>query len=571
KMAADLVGISLAVKAEEGYYSPVGHNQGLQLRLDQVVEAIRPAMTNPNIPKAGHNLKYDYVMLARYGLKVTPLSLDTMLMEWLRDPGSRNLGLKNLSWVMLNVQMTEISELIGKGKKQITMAEVEIEKAAPYAVADAEVVLRLIPQLEKDLEKGNFRKILDEIEIPLVTVLSEMEMNGIGLDRAFLEKMGVDLTTQMLELKKNVFQMVGEEFNLNSTQQLSDALFERLKLIPPEGTKKTASGHFSTAAAVLEPLRDQSEVVEWILNYRELSKLSSTYVKALPTQINARTQRVHTSYSQTGSVTGRLASNNPNLQNIPIRTEIGRKVRDAFIAAPGNQLLAIDYSQVELRIAAHMANDKAMIAAFQADQDIHAATAAAINEVDIKDVTKDHRRHAKAINFGLLYGMSPFGLTRTTDLTLAEAEDFVQAYFEQFPGVKIFIENLRNQALEDEYVETMLGRRRYFHGLAAQSNQLIKNRQLREAINSPIQGTAADIMKIAMLNVSNALKESGSAAKMLLQVHDELVLECPTDQVKQTAKLVQDEMAAAFTLKVPLKTDARAGLNWGKMKEIDAK
>jgi DNA polymerase-1 len=509
-------------------------------------------------------------MLARYGLEVTPLGLDTMLMEWLRDSGSRNIGLKNLSWVMLDVEMTMISELIGKGKKQITMAEVPIEKAAPYAVADAEVVLRLIPKMEKDLEIGNFREILEDIEIPLVTVLSEMEMNGIGLDRAFLEKMGAELTTQMQELKNKVFEIIGEEFNLNSTQQLSDALFERLKLIPPEGTKKTASGHFSTAAGVLESLRDQSEVVEWILNYRELAKLSSTYVEALPTQINSRTQRVHTSYSQTGSVTGRLASNNPNLQNIPIRTEIGRKVRDAFVAAPGNQLLAIDYSQVELRIAAHMANDKAMIAAFQADQDIHAATAAAINHVDIKDVTNDHRRHAKAINFGLLYGMSPFGLTRTTDLTLAEAEDFVEAYFEQFPGIKIFIEKLRKQALEDEYVETMLGRRRYFHGLGTQSNQLIKNRQLREAINSPIQGTAADIMKIAMLKVSNALKETGSSAKMLLQVHDELVLECPADQVKQTAKLVQEEMAAAFTLKVPLKTDARAGLNWGKMKEIEA-
>jgi DNA polymerase-1 len=319
----------------------------------------------------------------------------------------------------------------------------------------------------------------------------------------------------------------------------------------------------------LEELRKESPVVEWVLEHRELAKLKSTYVDALAEQVNPETGRVHTSYSQAGSVTGRLASNNPNLQNIPIRTELGRKVRHAFVAAPGNLLLAVDYSQVELRVVAHMAHDEAMIQAFKNDQDIHATTAAAVLGVDLDKVTSEHRRHAKAINFGLIYGMSAFGLTRSTDLTLAEAEDFVDAYFKQFPGVKKFLDDLREQVVKQEYVETLMGRRRYFPGLSTQRNQLIKNRQLREAINSPIQGTAADIMKLAMLDLSAALKESGLKAQMLLQVHDEVVLECPEKELKQTAKLVMEKMAQAYKLEVPLKTEARAGVNWGTMNLVE--
>jgi DNA polymerase-1 len=318
----------------------------------------------------------------------------------------------------------------------------------------------------------------------------------------------------------------------------------------------------------LELLADQSPVVETILEHRELAKLKSTYVDALPMQVNPVTKRVHTSYGQSGSVTGRLSSTDPNLQNIPIRTELGRKVRDAFVAAPGDLLLSVDYSQVELRIAAHMADDKAMIDAFRADQDIHATTAAAVASIPLEKVTPEMRNHAKAINFGLIYGMSAFGLTRTTDLTLAESEDFVEAYFKQFPGVKTFLDDLRRQAVQLEYVETLMGRRRYFPGLGEQKNQQIKQRRLREAINAPIQGTAADIMKVAMLDVAEALKTSGLKAKMLLQVHDELVLECPEDEIEETARLVEDKMSSAYPLKVPLKTDARAGLNWGKMKPV---
>ncbi len=569
KMQAELVGVSLAVKPKQGYYIPVGHREGKQLPLDDVMDALRDPLTNSKIPKAGHNLKYDFIMLARYGLNVSPLGFDSMLAEWLRDPGSRNLGLKNLAWVRLDIQMTAIDTLIGKGKKQITMAEVSIEDAAPYAAADAEVVLRLMPGLKEEIGGTKADDLFVDIEMPLIRVLADMEMEGIALDVDFLAKMSGELENRMQELTSTIYKAVGREFNINSTQQLSDVLFVGLKLTPPEGTKKTASGHFSTAAGVLEGLRGKNPIVETILEHRELSKLKSTYVNALPLQVNPYTNRVHTSYGQTGAITGRLSSTNPNLQNIPIRTELGRKVRNAFIAVPGKLLLAVDYSQVELRIAAHMADDKAMLDAFLKDQDIHATTAAAIYNIPLADVNSSQRRHAKAVNFGLIYGMSAFGLTRTTDLTLAEAEDFVDAYFNGFPGVKDFLDHLRRQVLEHEYVETLLGRRRYFHGLSAQKNHQIKNRQLREAINAPIQGTAADIMKLAMLKVNSGLKKSKLNAKMLLQVHDELVLEVSEGELIKTTKLVSEGMSSAYQLKVPLKTEARAGVNWGKMKNVE--
>jgi len=373
----------------------------------------------------------------------------------------------------------------------------------------------------------------------------------------------------MNEIELKVYEAVGETFNINSTQQLSDALFKRLKLTPPDRTKRTASGHYSTSADVLEALSGKHKVVDWILEYRELAKLMSTYIDALPSEVNPRTGRVHTSYNQTGSVTGRLASSDPNLQNIPVRTELGRQVRQAFVAGAGCQLLSVDYSQVELRIAAHMSDDQAMLAAFRNNQDIHATTAAAILNIPLDQVTKDQRRHAKAINFGLIYGMSPFGLTRTTDLTLAEAEDFVEAYFKRFPGIKNYLDRIRVQAATDGYVETLLGRRRYFPGLKTQQNQNIRNREEREAINAPIQGTAADIMKLAMIRVNQALKENGLSARMLLQVHDELVVECPTEELTAAARLVQQVMESAYPLKVPLETEARRGANWGLLNPLE--
>jgi DNA polymerase-1 len=571
QMAAKLVGISLAMQKGTSYYIPVGHTVGSrdQLPWETVKAALREPLTRSRLPKAGHNLKYDFVVLARHGLRMTPLGFDTMLAEWLVNPISRSLGLKNLAWVRLGLKMTEIEELIGKGKKQISMAQVSISDAAAYAADDAEVILRLMPQLQKEMSEKQALQLFEEVEMPLVSVLADMEMAGIALDTDYLQQMSKDLNQRLNAIEDQIFKAVGEPFNLNSPQQLSEALFDRLGLSPPDRTRRTASGFYSTAAGVLEALIGAHVVVDWILEYRELSKLKSTYVDALPQQVNPRTGRVHTSYNQTGSVTGRIASSDPNLQNIPIRTELGRQVRRAFVADRGYQLLSADYSQVELRIVAHMAQDQAMLAAFRAGQDIHTATAAAIYGIPIDSVTGEQRRHAKAINFGLIYGMSPFGLTRTTDLTLAEAEDFVDSYFRQFPGVKLYLDGMRRKATEQGYVETLLGRRRYFPGLKTQRNRNIRNREEREAINAPIQGTAADIMKIAMLRVPQALKESGLSAKMLLQVHDELVLECPDEELHETASLVRKVMREAYELDVPLRTDARSGPNWYEMVPVE--
>ena len=571
QMRAELVGISLAVDERRGYYVPVGHRRGQQLPLQAVLTALRPPLAEARIPKAGHNIKYDYVVLARYGLKISPLGFDTMIAEWLTNPDSRNLGLKNLAWVRLGREMTGIDALIGKGKKQISMAEVSIEEAARYAADDAVVVLQLMPQLQDALDGAGATPLFEEIEMPLIPVLAAMEMNGIALDMDFLERMSAELLERMRTIEEQIYQAVGGTFNLNSPKQLSEALFDRLKLRPPAGIRRTSSGYFSTAAGVLETLRDQHPVIQWVLEYRELSKLRSTYVEALPQQVNPHTGRVHTSYNQAGSRTGRIASSDPNLQNIPIRTELGRRVRQAFIAAPGNQLLAVDYSQVELRIVAHMSGDKAMLEAFRRGQDIHATTAAAVFGVPLEEVTPTQRRHAKAINFGLIYGMSPFGLTRSTDLTLAEAENFVQAYFQKFPGVKRYLDDIRKQAAEQGYVETLLGRRRYFPGLRDAQGRQQREREEREAINAPIQGTAADIMKIAMLRVASVLRESGLHARMLLQVHDELVLECPQAEIEATAAAVRSAMESAYPLDVPLSAEARVGKNWGALRPLETK
>ena len=570
QMQAELVGISLAVQPDTGYYIPIGHtgNQVSQLNRDAVIEALIPPMTSPDIVKAGHNIKYDFVMLARSGLRVSPLGFDTMIAEWLVDPTSRNLGLKNLAWVRQGIKMTDIQQLIGKGRDQISMAEVPVEKAAPYAAADAAVVLGLIPELQADLEKRNAGSLFSDLEMPLVEVLADMEMAGVALDTGYLSKMSTELDSQIVELSENIYSEIGETINLNSPQQLSAALFDKLEIQPPDRTQKTASGFYSTSAGTLESLKGAHPVVDRVLEYRELSKLKSTYVDALPLQVNRRTGRVHTSFNQTGSVTGRLASSNPNLQNIPIRTELGRRVRNAFIASPGNQLVSVDYSQIELRIVAHIAKDRNMIAAFKASQDIHAATAAAIYDVPIDSVTSAQRRRAKGVNFGLIYGMSAFGLTRYTDLTLAEAEDFMHAYFEQFPGVKSYLEDTRRLAAEQGYVQTLLGRRRYFLGLKNQSNRNIRMREEREAINAPIQGSAADIMKMAMLETARALASDRNPARIILQVHDELVLECPQEDALPIANLVSKIMESVYKIDVPLETDARSGLHWAEMKAV---
>ena len=565
EVTAELVGISLAVKEGHGYYIPVGHVSGNNLEIKKVIAALTPAMTDSKIGKVAHNAKYDYIMLARYGLIISPLTFDTMLAEFIVDPSSRNLGLKNLSEYRLGEEMTHIEELIGKGKKQISMAEVAIESVANYAAADAETTLRLMPIMQKELQRVNGTKLLDEIDMPLTPVLAEMEMTGALIDTKFFAAMSQELGQRLAEIEKEIFQLAGKTFNLNSPQQLSDVLFNHLRLEPPDKGRKTTTGFYSTSADVLEALRGKHPALDFILEHRELSKLKSTYVDALPAAMDPNTGRVHTSYSQIGAVTGRLSSNNPNLQNIPIRTETGRRVRNGFIADKGNVLLSVDYSQIELRIVAHMAQDEAMLKAFRAGEDIHATTAAAIYDIELDNVTKDMRRHAKAINFGLIYGMSAFGLTRSTDLTLAEAEEFVKAYFTKFPGVKKYLDGMRRQAAEIGYVETLLGRKRYFPALQGKINMQLKNREEREAINAPIQGTAADIMKLAMLKIPSALQAAGLKGKMLLQVHDELVLECPKKEVEKTAKVVQETMAEAYPMSIPLETEARAGASWGEM------
>ena len=570
EMTAGLVGISLAFKEGEGYYIPVGHNTKTQLPLEGVLSALRIPLTDSRIPKIGHNSKYDYIMLARLGLEPTPLAFDTMIAEWVVDPSSRNLGLKNLAAARLGEAMTHIEDLIGKGKKQRSMAEVAIQDAAVYAVADAEITLRLQPLLEAELKRiPRAWDLFTGIEMPLVSVLAEMEIAGVALDRDFFAAFSVQLDERMKAIEQDVYAAVGKTFNINSTQQLSDVLFVTLRLTPPDQGRKTASGHYSTAAGVLDEMSGQHPVVDMVLEYRELSKLKSTYVDALPVQIHPETGRVHTSFSQTSAVTGRLSSSNPNLQNIPTRTEIGRRVRRGFVAEAGNVLLSADYSQIELRIVAHMAGDEAMLNTFRAGQDIHATTAAAIYGIPLQQVSKEQRRHAKAINFGLIYGMSAFGLTRTTELTLAESEDFVAAYFRQFPGIKKYLDGIRREAAQKGYVETLLGRRRYFPALKSQLNYNLKNREEREAINSPIQGTAADIMKIAMLKIPPALAQASLHGRMLLQVHDELVIECPLTELTATARLVQQVMENSYSISIPLSTEARWGLNWDEMKPVE--
>ena len=572
---SDLVGISLAVEPGEGYYIPVGHLPDLsgssQLELESVIKTLQKPMTAKKIEKVGHNLKFDYTVLARYGLAAEPLIFDSMMAEWLCHPSSRNLGLKSLAWVRLGIEMTEISELIGTGRKQKTMAEVPIADAAPYAAADAEICLRLRPVLEKELEERGVKSLFEDLEMPLIRILAAMEMSGIALDTEFLAGLSDELAERLGAIEAELFDMVGHPFNVNSTQQLSDVLFEDLALKPPDGTRKTASGKYSTAADVLDSLKEEHEAVGLVLEHREIAKLKSTYADSLREQINPETGRVHTSYSQTGAITGRIASANPNLQNIPIRTELGRQIRRAFVATRAHTLLAVDYSQIELRVAAHMANDKTMIKAFKEDQDIHDTTAAAVFGADLSKVTREQRRRAKAVNFGLLYGISPYGLTRTTDMTLAEAEEFVKAYFDTFIGIAQFVQDVREKAATDGYTETLLGRRRYFPQLSKEGQPAppqVRARAEREAINSPIQGSAADIIKLAMIALPKALKKAGLMADMLLQVHDELVFEVPKKELKETAELVQKVMQGAYKLKVPLKTDAKSGPNWEQMKVL---
>jgi DNA polymerase-1 len=540
-----------------------------QLPLNLVLEKIRPAMTDPSIPKIAHNAKYDYAILERYGIAASPLGMDTMIGEWLSDAASKHLGLKDLAFHRLGIEMTEIRDLIGTGKNQISFAQVPVEDAAPYGAADADVTLRLAADIEPEIVDKGQEKLLNEIEMPLITVLAAMEKEGVGIDVPFFHKMSEDLKKRIVLLQQNIHEIAGQEFNINSTQQLSDVLFKRLNL-PHEGLKKTKSGHFSTAANVLNDLQVQDEtgIISSIVEFRELGKLKSTYVDALPTMVNPNTGRIHTNYNQTGAITGRLASSSPNLQNIPIRTDVGQQIRRGFVAREGWLFLAADYSQVELRVLAHISDDATLRDAFQRDQDIHSTTAAAVYGIPVEEVNYDQRRFAKAVNFGLIYGMGPYRLARDSDLTLAEAEVYIKNYFEQFPGINRYLEETRQLARSRGYVETLLGRRRYFpiFKLKGTVNKLAEARADREAVNHPIQGTAADIIKIAMIQLHERL-EKNFRAKMILQVHDELVLEVPEEELVDARELIVDTMSSAYPLNVPLKVEASSGRNWLELKD----
>lgn len=567
---AELVGIALTDAPERGYYIPIAAPPGdPQLPLETVLDALVPLLDDAGRPKYGHNLKYDLTVLQRAGARLKGLAFDTMVAEWLINPASKNLGLKNLAWARLKQQMTPITDLIGKGKEQITMRQVPVAQVAPYACADVDITHRLVTLLEAELKEKHLWPLFTQVEMPLMPVLAAMEMAGVRLDVALLKRMSDELAGRLSELEARIQEMVGYSFNVNSTQQLSDALFKTLGL-PTQGLRRTQSGHFSTAAGVLERLRGKHPVIDLILEQRELAKLKSTYVDALPALVNPRTGRLHTSYNQTGTVTGRLSSSAPNLQNIPIRTVLGRQVRRAFIADPGWKLVSADYSQVELRVMAHVSGDEGLLGAFARGEDIHASTAAAILGVSLEEVTPEMRRLAKTVNFGLSYGQTAYGLAQATGLTQAEAEDFIKTYFERFPKVREYIDRTKALATRQGYVETLLGRRRYFPELQPGSRAPHSVRQAAErmAINAPIQGTAADIIKIAMIRLHRALQERGLRARMILQVHDELVVEAPDGEVPTVAPLMRKIMENAFKLKAPLRADLKVGQNWEEMEPV---
>lgn len=579
---AELVGIALAWGEGLSAYVPVGHQLPMvngqlsmvdesppaQLALERVIGALQPVLESAASEKAAHNAEYDLTMLRRYGIQVGGPLFDTMIAQWLIDPGSRGLGLKNVAWQRLGVEMTPISKLIGTGKKQITMDLVSIPVAGRYAAADTDMTWRLVPLLRQELEELKLTGLFRDLEMPLTPVLVAMQMAGILLDAPFLQQMSKELRRRLLEIEQEIYRLVGYVFNINSTQQLSDVLFGSLGL-PTQGLKKTQSGHYSTAAGVLEDFKGLHPVIDLILEQRQITKLVSTYVDALPAQVNPRTGRLHTSFNQAGSETGRLSSNNPNLQNIPVRSELGREIRRAFVAAPGCQLLAADYTQVELRVLAHISQDAAMLAAFRAGADIHKTTAATIYGVPLEQVTPEQRSIAKMVNFATSYGVSAFGLASRTSLNRGEAQAFLDAYFQTYPGIRRYVDETIARAKEQGYVETLLGRRRYFPILKNRSGSPADRQQAeRAAINHPIQGTAADIIKIAMVRLHAALAEQGLRSRMLLQVHDELVLEVPDDELKAAAALVRQVMESAYTLDAGLTVDVEAGPNWFEMEKV---
>ena len=562
-MRAELVGLSFATSPGRAWYVPVGHAEGAQMSLESVLAAVRPLFESPDIAKFAHNANYDMTVLTNHGVRFANVEFDTMIAAHLLGRSYNQLGLKDLSLNELGHEMTNIKELIGTGRKQITFDQVDIPAAADYAAADADITFRLRDVFEPQLQRDNLRGLMDDTEMALLPVLVTMQRHGIKMDAGVLHEMSADMYRQMGQIESEIYDSVGHEVNLNSPPQLSDLLFKELGL---PRTKRTKTGHYSTDANSLESLKGMHPVVDGILEYRQVAKLKSTYVDALPEMVNPRTGRVHTSYNQTGSATGRISSSDPNLQNIPIRTELGRQVRRAFVAdgAPDWQLFSADYSQIELRVLAHLSQDPGLLEAFRRGEDIHSATASLMFEVPINDVDSEMRRVAKVLNFGVIYGLSPHGISQQTGFSREQGKEFIDTYFAKYPGISEYLEKVKARARADQYVETVMGRRRYLPEITS-PNFNTRGAAERMAINMPIQGTAADIMKLAMVRVQRRLDAEEMQTKMLLQVHDELVFETPREELDALRDLVFDEMPAAMELDVTLKVDAKWADNWGDM------
>ena len=561
-MDAQIVGLSFAVKVGEAAYIPLAHDYlgaPEQLDRDEVLALFKPLLEDNTRHKVGQNLKYDAHVLRNHGITLRGIAFDTMLESYVLNSTASRHDMDSLALKYLDHKTTHFEDIAGKGKKQLTFNQIELEKAAPYAAEDADITLRLHEALWSELQTLEQQKaVFDQLEVPLIDVLTEMEHHGTLIDGNLLGKQSIELDKRCKELEQQAFELAGEEFNLSSPKQLQVILFEKLE-IPV--IKKTPKGQPSTAEPVLQELAQTHALPALIMEYRSYAKLKSTYTDALPKQVNASTGRVHTSYQQAVAATGRLSSTNPNLQNIPIRSDEGRRIRQAFIAPAGKKIVAADYSQIELRIMAHLSNDEGLLQAFSLGEDVHKATAAEVFGVGVDEVSSDQRRSAKAINFGLIYGMSAFGLAKQLKIGRGEAQSYIGKYFAKYPGVKTYMDETRAQAAEDGYVETLRGRRLYLPDIKS-SNGMKRAGAERTAINAPMQGTAADVIKQAMINVQQWLDSSDFDAAMIMQVHDELVFEVAESQLEAFCAGVKQQMESAADLAVPLLVDVGMGDNW---------
>jgi len=561
-MDAEIVGIGVSLEAGEAAYIPVAHDYldaPQQLDRKAVLAALKPLLEDPAKTKIGQNLKYDISVLANYDISVVGPFADTMLASYVLNSTATRHDMDSLALKYLGEKTISFEEIAGKGAKQLTFNQIALEQAAPYACEDVDITLRLQDTLRPQVEReGRLAEVLDHLELPLISVLSRIERNGVAVDAERLYEQSQQLEQRIRELESEAFELAGREFNLGSPKQLGQILFEEQK-IPV--IKKTPKGAPSTAEAVLEELALDYPLPKVIMQHRGLAKLKSTYTDKLPRLLNKKTGRVHTSYHQAVTATGRLSSSDPNLQNIPIRTEEGRKIRQAFVARPGYRIVAADYSQIELRIMAHLSEDKGLLEAFAEGRDIHTATAAEVFGTSLEKVSGDQRRSAKAINFGLIYGMSAWGLARQLRIDRSQAQTYIDRYFDRYPGVARYMDRIRTQAAEDGFVETVMGRRLYLPEIHSQNRNRRQGAE-RTAINAPMQGTAADIIKQAMIDVDAWLAEGEFDALMVMQVHDELVFEVAEAQVERFIEQVQARMQAAASLSVPLIVEAQSGANW---------